>query len=130
MTGQDALTVLVQAHVGAGRRWSVRAFAERAVDPETGYSPGKSLIGKIIAGQGYTVSPSLVRALAAGLEVPLGTVQAAAAAQFVGVVISEVDSGGATIRVAHDPEADLEAAPLLQAFINAKLGRGTSSDPT
>ncbi|MEU3962878.1 hypothetical protein AB0F42_24250 [Streptomyces buecherae] len=81
---QDALTALVQAHVGQDRTWSIREFAERAIDPETGWSPSKSLIGKIASGQSYTVSPPLVSALAAGLELPRDVVAAAAHFQLIG----------------------------------------------
>ncbi|MFI6465719.1 hypothetical protein ACIBMW_35160, partial [Streptomyces sp. NPDC050538] len=67
---RDALTELVKAQVGDGKRWSTREFASRAEDPETGYAPGKSLIAKIINGQSYTITARLVSAIAAGLELP------------------------------------------------------------
>lgn len=81
---RDALTELVRQYVGTGRRWSTRAFAERAVDPDTGWAPSKSLLAKIIARQGYTITPQLVSALAAGLELPRDVVAAAAHFQSIG----------------------------------------------
>jgi hypothetical protein len=128
MAQRNALTELVQEQVGAGRQYSVRAFAERAIDPQTGYSPGKSLVGKIVQGLSYTVTPELVRALAAGLDLPEARAQAAAALQFIGVVISEFPAEGATVRVAHDAGARPQDAPLAQAFIDSALGKSHSSD--
>ncbi|MGW0642337.1 hypothetical protein [Streptomyces badius] len=90
---RDALTELVKANVGAGRRMSTRDFASVAVDPETGWSPGKSLVGKIIAGQGYTVTPSLVSAIAEGLELPRELVAAAAHMQTIGYTAKELTTG-------------------------------------
>ncbi|MFI7239308.1 hypothetical protein [Streptomyces cyaneofuscatus] len=90
---RDALTELVQANVGIGRRMSTRDFAAVAVDPESGWSPGKSLVGKIIAGQGYTVTPKLVSAIAEGLELPREIVAAAAHMQTIGYAIKELTTG-------------------------------------
>lgn len=83
------LTTLVQERVGAGRELRIREFAERAVDPDTGLSPSKSLVGNIVAGHQVKISPALIRAVAAGLGVPLRTVQAAAAEQYVGVRLDD-----------------------------------------
>jgi len=85
----DALTRLVQQHVGEGRAMRIREFAARAVDPETGTSISKSLVGNLVTGSQVKISPALIRAIAAGLNVPLRTVQAAAAEQYVGVTLSE-----------------------------------------
>lgn len=86
---RDALTCLVQEHVGEGRALRIREFAERAVDPETSWAPSKSLVGNIVAGQQVKVTPALVRAVAAGLDVPLRTVQAAAAEQYLGLILDD-----------------------------------------
>lgn len=97
MTGQgrapapDALTRLVQAHVGEGRPLRIRRFADRAVDPETGWTPSKSLVGNIVAGHQVKVTPALVRAVAAGLSVPLRAVQTAAAEQYLGLVLDQAE---------------------------------------
>lgn len=90
---RDALTELVRQHVGAGKRWSTREFAEIAVDPDTGWSPSKSLVGKIIAGQGYTITPQLVSALAAGLRLPRQIIAAAAHLQTIGYTAEELTDG-------------------------------------
>ncbi|MBX9425415.1 hypothetical protein [Streptomyces lateritius] len=83
----DALTHLVQAHVGEGRPLRIRQFADRAVDPETGWTPSKSLVGNIVAGHQVKVTPAIIRAVAAGLGVPLCMVQTAAAEQYLGLVL-------------------------------------------
>lgn len=88
----DALTRLVQQHVGEGRSLRIRQFAERAVDPDTGWTPSKSLVGNIVAGHQVKVSPPLVRAVAAGLGVPLRLVQVAAAEQYLGLVLDETQA--------------------------------------
>lgn len=85
----NALTRLVQTHVGEGRALRIREFAERAVDPETGWAPSKSLVGYIVAGHQVKVTPSLVRAVAAGLNVPLHHVQVAAAEQYLGLILDD-----------------------------------------
>lgn len=87
---RDALTELVRQQVGAGRRYSTRDFASAAVDPVTGKGPGKSLVAKIIAGQGYTVTPGLVSALAVGLGLDREVVAAAAHWQVIGYEASEL----------------------------------------
>lgn len=97
---RDALTELVMQHVGAGKRWSTRGFAEIAVDRETGWSPGKSLIGKIIKGLSYDVTPQLVSAIAEGLGLPREVVAAAAHFQVIGYTESEL-AGGAPATLLH-----------------------------
>ncbi len=94
---RDALTELVQQHVGEGKRWSVRNFAEVAVDPASGWAPSKSLLGKIISGQGYKVTPELVSALAVGLGLPREVVAAAAHFQVIGYVASELGGGSPAV---------------------------------
>ncbi|MFI2358193.1 hypothetical protein OG582_11745 [Streptomyces anulatus] len=96
---RDALTELVQANVGTGRRMSTRDFAAVAVDPETGWSPGKSLVGKIIAGQNYTITPKLVSAVAAGLQMPREIIAAAAHLQAIGYTTEELSGGPAAVLV-------------------------------
>lgn len=95
---RDALTELVQQHVGTGKQWSTREFSEAAVDPESGWSPSKSLIGKIINGETYTVSPRLVSALAVGLGLSRDVIAAAAHFQVIGYTASELsDDAPATL---------------------------------
>ena len=97
---RDALTELLAAHVGTGKRWSTRSFAEVAVDPVTGWSPSKSLVAKIISGQGYDITAPLVSAVAVGLGLPREVVAAAAHFQIIGYTASELE-GGAPAMVLH-----------------------------
>lgn len=91
---RDALTELVAANVGRGKRWSTRAFAEIAVDRETGWSPSKSLVGKIINPKdSYDITPQLVSAIAEGLGLPRAVVGAAAHLQLIGYTKSELAGG-------------------------------------
>lgn len=90
---RDALTELVAARVGIGKRWSTRGFAEIAVDRATGWSPSKSLVGKIINGEGYDITPQLVSAVAEGLGMPREVVAAAAHFQLIGYTATELESG-------------------------------------
>lgn len=90
---RNALTELVQQHVGTGKRWSTREFAGIAVDPDTGWSPSKSLLAKIIAGQNFLITPQLVSALAKGLDVPRDIVAAAAHLQTIGYAVEDLQSG-------------------------------------
>lgn len=92
---RDALTELMRRHVGThmGGRWTVAAFVERAVDPDTGYQPSTGLVGKMIKGEGYKVTPELISALAAGLGLPRDIVAAAAHFQLIGYDESELADG-------------------------------------
>jgi hypothetical protein len=111
---RDALTELVQQHVGThvGRRWTVAAFAERAVDPDTSYRPSTGLIGNIIQGKNYKITPELVGALAAGLELPRDVVAAAAHFQLIGYDTAELKGGAPAtlIRTIGEQPGDAERA--------------------
>lgn len=86
---RDALTRLVKEHVGEGRPLTIRVFAERAIDPETGTTISKSTAGNLVTGSRIKITPEVLGAIAAGLGVPLRLVQAAAAEQYVGVVLND-----------------------------------------
>jgi hypothetical protein len=90
---RDALTELVKAHVGPGRRMSTRDFAAVAVDPDTGWAPSKSLVAKIIGGQGYNITPQLVSAIAVGLGLDREIIAAAAHLQVIGYTEAELSAG-------------------------------------
>ena len=95
---RDALTELVQQHVGThtgSEKMTVAAFQRKAVDEESGYQPSTGLIGKIIAGDSYTVTPKLVGAIAAGLGIPREIVGAAAHLQLIGYTEGELGEGAA-----------------------------------
>ncbi|WP_330349756.1 hypothetical protein [Streptomyces sp. NBC_00582] len=111
---RNALTELVKAHVGAGRRMSTREFAAVAVDPDTQWSPGKSLVAKIIGGQGYDVTPQLVGAVAVGLGLDREIVAAAAHLQVIGYTDDEL-STGAPARLIRTIDAEGESTEKAQA---------------
>ena len=72
---------------------STREFAAAAVDPESDWTPSKSLVGKIIGGQGYNITPQLVSAIAAGLGLDRAIVAAAAHLQVIGYTDAELSTG-------------------------------------
>lgn len=92
---RTALTELVQQHVGTHTgpdKMSVASFCSRAVTPN-GYRPSNGLIGKIVRGQSYTITPQLVDAIAAGLGLPRDIVAAAAHMQLIGYEEAELEAG-------------------------------------
>lgn len=92
----DALTRLVQQRVGTHTgqdKMSVAAFCEAAVDPDTGYRPSNGLVGKIVRGDTYKVTPQLVGAIAAGLGLPREIAAAAAHLQLIGYEAAELEGG-------------------------------------
>lgn len=102
---------LVAAAAGTGRALTYEQLAQKSVDPESGYKPSPNLVWRIASGAAIKVNPELVRALAAGLELPLARVQAAAAFQFTGFLTSELGQGKAV----HMPGADVTDAPKSRA---------------
>lgn len=93
---RDALTQLVQQHVGTNTgagKMTVVAFASKAIDPDSGYRPSTGLIGKILRGDSYRVTPQLVGAIAAGLGLPREIVAAAAHFQLIGYESAELGGG-------------------------------------
>lgn len=119
----DALTRLVQEHVGEGRALTVRAFAERAVDPASGTRVSKSTAGNLVQGHQIKITPEVLGAIAAGLGLPLAEVQAAAMRQYVGIVVDDpfgIPAGedDVVVRVAHDPEKSAEDMPTVRAFLD------------
>lgn len=118
----DALTRLVQEHVGDGRPLTIRAFAAAAVDPKSGTSISKSTVGNLVQGHSIKITPEVLGAIAAGLGVDLATVQARAMAQYVGVVVDDpfdTDPGDedVVVRVAHEPVQDGADMPTVRAFV-------------
>ncbi|MET7857104.1 hypothetical protein ABZS81_07725 [Streptomyces sp. NPDC005318] len=75
--------------VGEGRLLTIRVFAERAIDPVTGTTISKSTAGNLVTGARIKITPEILGAIAAGLGVPLRLVQAAAAEQYVGLVLDD-----------------------------------------
>ncbi|RRQ79678.1 hypothetical protein CQW39_09445 [Streptomyces griseofuscus] len=72
---------------------STREFAAAAVDPDSGWTPSKSLVAKIIGGHGYNVTPQLVSAIAEGIGVAREVVAAAAHLQVIGYTSVELAKG-------------------------------------
>jgi hypothetical protein len=116
-----ALTELVSQHVGRGKRWSTRDFALRAVDPRTGYSPSKSLVGKIIADGDFRVTPSLIRALAIGMDIPREEVAEAAHEQYIGFDVADLapdaHDRNSVVRMAYAPDVDPSELPKSRAWL-------------
>lgn len=89
----ETLTDLVSDRVGPGRELTYRAFESRAVDPETGHTPSRDSLWKISHGRTFKISPQLIRAVAAGLRLPVERVQLAAAYQFTGYTATRSGAG-------------------------------------
>ncbi|MFE7394248.1 hypothetical protein [Streptomyces sp. NPDC057582] len=79
----------MREQVGEGRPLTIRAFAERAIDSETGTTISKSTVGNLVQGSRIKITPEVLGAIAAGLGVPLRLVQAAATEQYVGLVLGD-----------------------------------------
>ncbi|MET9955651.1 helix-turn-helix transcriptional regulator [Streptomyces sp. NPDC006339] len=119
----DALTRLVQEHVGEGRALSVRAFAQRAVDPKSGTRISKSTVGNLVQGHRIKIGPEVLAAIATGLGVPLSVVQAAAMQQYLGVVVDDpfgtpAGDEDVVVRVAHEAGKTAEDMPTVRAFLD------------
>jgi hypothetical protein len=84
----------MREHVGEGRPLTLRVFAERAIDPRTGTTVSKSTAGNLVTGSRIKITPEILGAIAAGLGVAKRLVQAAAAEQYVGVVLGELQPEG------------------------------------
>lgn len=115
---EDALTRLVQKHVGRGRQLTFRAFEEAAVDPVTGRRISKSTAENVARGHQIKVTPEVLRAIAAGIGEDIAVVRAAAIRQYIGIEVTDpyhTDPGDddTVVRVAH--EVGASAAELEQA---------------
>lgn len=103
----ETLAGLVSAAVGERGKVGGPTFeqlAERCVDPVTGYRPSANLLWRVARAKGVKVNPELVAAIAAGLELPLPRVQAAAAYEFTGFVTTPLEGG----EVTHMPDAAVD----------------------
>ena len=124
MTTRDAETLaqLVSEQAGKGKKYTFEQLANRAVDPQTGYKPSPNLVWSIASGKGVKINPPLVRALAAGLDLPPSRVEAATHRQFIGWYASEPpfetpDAGGdddAVYRVAAAHGVTADQMPAVQ----------------
>lgn len=101
----ETLTQLVADALDDGLTY--RTLEAKAIDPETGYKPGRTTIWKVANGQKVHLSPELVRAIAAGLSVPPTRAQAAAALQYAGYAPRALN-GATVLRELDAPESDME----------------------
>lgn len=124
-----------RAELGIGQR----DLAARCIDPETGQAlVSFAWISKIERGLSTVDAPKLptLRALAAGLSVPLRVVQQAAAAQFMGVEPNEdaiwSQDHSARVVVARMSELSAEdreqLAAMVELFTRGKLPPPTGGD--
>ncbi|WP_405018357.1 hypothetical protein OHV05_16465 [Kitasatospora sp. NBC_00070] len=107
-----------------------RRLTESTVDPATGYRPGTTWLHKLVRNEVVRApEPQVLRALAAGLGLPLLQVQRAAAAQYLDYVTTELTGLPADARaiVAHLAELDPADLPRVRAVIEALVAaRGDS----
>lgn len=97
MTPRDAETLTQLVYDVAGTRGSGLTYAQlaaRSRDEDTGYQPSANLLHKIGTGQEVKLNERLVRAVAAGLGLPVRRVQAAAARQYLGFEAVDPGLGG------------------------------------
>jgi hypothetical protein len=107
----ETLTQLVSERVReTGMTW--RQVEERSVDPQTGYRPNKDTVWKISRGVTVKISPELVRAIAAGLNVAPARAARAAALQYTGYVATELGQG-VVLHDAGAPESDMPQARTI-----------------
>lgn len=107
----ETLTELVSARVGVPGGMTYDAFQERAIDPVSRHNPSRGVLWKIAKGEPIMVSPEVVRAVAAALDLPPARVVAAAAYQYTGLIASDVAGG----LVLHDPAVDPETPEAQKA---------------
>lgn len=103
-SNHETLTQIVASALADGLTY--RAFHERAVDPQSDYRPSLDTLFKISKGRDIQLSPKLVLAVAAGLNISPERAQRAAAAQYAGYT-PEAVSGGTAIKEPGSAHADL-----------------------
>ncbi|GAA1977124.1 helix-turn-helix domain-containing protein [Kitasatospora viridis] len=114
---------------------SLRALAERCIDPETGATPiTKGWIERLEKGE-PVLTPRLseLRAMAAGLQLPLRRLQDEAAVQFLGMQRQAEWSGDSTVRavVARmeelTPEERADLAQMAELYAAQQVARRETS---
>ncbi|OPC83060.1 hypothetical protein B4N89_20840 [Embleya scabrispora] len=97
-TERDDLSRLVREAHDAGASYG--EIAQRAVDPESGETLSKPYIARLAHGQvDNPPRASMLRALAAGLRLPVSVVKAAAAAQWMEYVATGLTGYGDDVRI-------------------------------
>ncbi|MEU8886682.1 XRE family transcriptional regulator [Streptomyces sp. NPDC048442] len=104
---------------------SLRTLAERSIDPLSGEQAKFGWISKLENNKPTdTPSEELLRALAAGLELPLRVVQEAAAAQYLGMGEVRSEDGTARLLIARiqemSPEDLEQLAAITETFARRK----------
>lgn len=79
----ETLTSLLRARVSGRSGVTFREFVEAAYDEREGYRVSLRIVSVLRDGGSVQVNPKLVRALAAGLGLPLERVRQAAYRQFI-----------------------------------------------
>lgn len=116
----------------ADRRFSLRALAERCIDPDTGVQEIKHAWIERLEKREPVIPPQLpqLRALAAGLALPLRDIQDAAGEQFLGITTHYEDGN---VRVLMNRASDLSPEDLerllaiAETFSVNRDGSGGSS---
>lgn len=112
MTVNETLTELVAEALGNGLTY--RAFEKAAVDPGSGYRPGRTTLWKLSKGLDIQINPKLVLAVAQGIGVTPERAQRAAAVQYAGYSPTSVD-GATTLRDPGAPDVPLHAERTIVA---------------
>jgi len=97
MRPQDTETLAQLVADAAGTRGSGLTYdqlRDRSIDEETGYQPSSNTLNRIALGADVKINQKLIRAVAAGLGLPLPRVQAAAARQYIGYDVVDPGLGG------------------------------------
>ncbi|TGB14398.1 hypothetical protein [Streptomyces sp. MZ04] len=108
-----------------------RKLAERSVDPQAGHKISPSTIWKVADGQPIRIEKKVVRAFAAGLGLPLRTVQLAVAEEYVGMVADDpfqASTPEATVVVAHVPGLTAGDMPKVGELLS-RFASGNDSAP-
>ncbi|MFI1371285.1 hypothetical protein ACH4UY_04645 [Streptomyces longwoodensis] len=124
---EEALTRLVQEHVGRGRRLTFRAFEEQAIDPVTGRGLSKSTAANVAKGHQIKVTPEVLRAIAAGIGEDLAKVRAAAIRQYIGIEVTDPfdtppGDDDTVVRVAHEVGAGAEELEQVRRVLDNPEG--------
>lgn len=130
----ETLADLINARAGkrSGAPLSFEQLSEISVDRETAYQPSASYLWKIANGEDVKINPRLIRAIAAGLELPLDRVQTAAARQYLGW--QAVDPGIAggdddeVIRVARRDGVTPGDSSRVERFVRQSRDEDTSDE--
>lgn len=137
MTPRDAETLADLVRERAGKRGAnlltFEQLSDRSTDAETGYRPSANLLWKVAGGQEVKVNPSLLRAIAAGLGLPLERVQMAAARQYLGWQVTDPFDTPAgdqdeVVRVVHPPGVTASDLPLVEGDLEESRRRDKAGE--